>query len=59
MAAVYYYLGESNFLFSKPEQSVPFFTKLVSDYPKSEFALKAQARLKQISETPKPKTEKK
>jgi outer membrane protein assembly factor BamD len=59
MDKVYYYLGEANFLWPKPEQSVPFFTKLVSDYPKSEFVKKAQARLKEISAMPKPKTEKK
>ena len=59
MSDVYYYLGESNYQMAKADQSVPFFTKLVSDYPKSEFALKAEARLKEISEAPKPKTEKK
>lgn len=59
MDKVYYYLGESDFLWPKPEQSVPFFTKLVSDYPKSEFVKKAQARLKEISAMPKPKVEKK
>jgi len=55
MDAIYYYLGEGNFMLQKSEQSVPFFTKLVSDFPKSEFAVKAQARLKEISEAPKPK----
>jgi outer membrane protein assembly factor BamD len=59
MDKVYYYLGEGNFLWPKPEQSVPFFTKLVSDYPKSEFIKKAQARLKEISAMPKAKPEKK
>lgn len=59
MDKVYYYLGESYFLWPKPDQSVPFFTKLVSDYPKSEFAKKSQARLKEISAMPKAKTEKK
>jgi outer membrane protein assembly factor BamD len=55
MDKVYYYLGESNFLMQRPDQSVPFFTKLVSDYPKSELAKKSQARLKEISAMPKPK----
>jgi outer membrane protein assembly factor BamD len=55
MASVYYHIGESHFRSSKADQSVPFFTKLVSDYPKSEYALKAQARLKEISAAPKPK----
>lgn len=59
MDAVYYYLGEGNFMVAKSEQSVPFFTKLVSDFPKSEFAPKAQARLKEISAAPKPKPDKK
>jgi outer membrane protein assembly factor BamD len=59
MDKVYYYLAESNFHSPKPEQSVPFFTKLVSDYPKSEFAKKSQARLKEISAMPKSQPEKK
>jgi len=59
MDKIYYYLGETYFLWPKPDQSGPFFTKLVSDFPKSPFAVKAQARLKEISALPKPKAEKK
>ena len=48
MDEVYYYLGDSYFLWNKADQSVPYFTKLITDYPKSEFVKKAQERLKEI-----------
>ena len=48
MDAVYFYLGDSYFLWNKADQSAPYFSKLITDYPKSEFAKKAQARLKEI-----------
>jgi len=55
MDKVYFYLGDSYYLWSlkprttvKADQSFPYFTKLVTDYPKSKLALKAQARLKEI-----------
>jgi outer membrane protein assembly factor BamD len=50
---VYYYLGDSYFQSEANEQAAPYFTKLVSDHPKSKFALKAQKRLKQIESAPK------
>jgi outer membrane protein assembly factor BamD len=45
---VYYYLGDSTFRWGKFDEAGPFFTKLVTDYPKSKFAKKAQQRLKEI-----------
>ena len=48
MDAVYYYLGDSFFLWGKADQSGPYFSKLITDHPKSEFVKKAQERLKEI-----------
>ncbi len=42
---VFFYLGDSYFLWDKADEAVPFFTKLVTDYPRSEYVKKAQARL--------------
>jgi outer membrane protein assembly factor BamD len=50
---VYYYLGDSYYKSGANEEAIPYFTKLVSDYPKSKYALKAQKRLKQIETAPK------
>ncbi len=48
MDKVYFGLGDSFFLWGKPAESVPYFTKLVTDYAKTKYGLKAQARLKEI-----------
>jgi len=55
MDKVYFFLGDSYYQWSlwpnspvKTDQSFPFFTKLVTDYPKSKYAEKAQERLKEI-----------
>jgi outer membrane protein assembly factor BamD len=56
MDEVYYYLADSYFKWSKREESVPYFTKLVSDYPESKYAEKAQEKLALIDRTA-PKTE--
>ncbi len=48
MDAVYFYLGESHYMMRAPSQAVPYFTKLVSDYPKSKLVKKATQRLKDI-----------
>ncbi len=48
MDAVYFYLGDSYFLWNKADQGAPYFTKLLTDHPKSKFAEKAQDRLKEI-----------
>lgn len=55
MDKVYFFLGDSYYQWSllanspvKTDQSFPFFTKLVTDYPKSKYTEKAQDRLKEI-----------
>ncbi len=48
MDAVYFYLGDSYFLWNKVDESGPYFTKLITDHPKSKFVKKAQERLKLI-----------
>lgn len=53
MDFVYFYLADSYYRANKPEDAVPFFTKLVTDYPKSDLAEKAQQRLAAISKAPK------
>lgn len=57
MDSVYFFLADSYFLLKKPQEAVPFFTKLVSDYPKSKYADDASDRLKEI-EAAKPKAKK-
>ncbi|MGQ9672972.1 MAG: outer membrane protein assembly factor BamD [Candidatus Aminicenantales bacterium] len=49
MDEVYYYLADAYFKWNKVEESVPYFTKLISDYPESKFAKKAQERLEEIN----------
>jgi len=53
MDHVYYYLADSYYKWKKAEQSLPYFTKLVSDFPESEFAKKAEDRLKEIEKSQK------
>ncbi len=48
MDKVYYYLGDSYFKSRLVEQSFPYFTKLLSDFPQSKFAKRAKARLQEI-----------
>jgi len=50
MDAVYFYLGESYFEANALDQAVPYFTKLISDYPKSVLTKKTTQRLKIIEE---------
>ena len=49
MDEVYFYLADSYFKWGKRDQSVPYFTKLISDYPKSKYAKKSQERLDEIN----------
>ncbi|OGD26393.1 MAG: outer membrane protein assembly factor BamD [Candidatus Aminicenantes bacterium RBG_13_63_10] len=49
LVEVYFLLADSYFQSNKVEESLPFFTKLVSDYPQSRWAEKAQARLQDIN----------
>ncbi|MBN2198769.1 MAG: outer membrane protein assembly factor BamD [Candidatus Aminicenantes bacterium] len=54
---VYYLLADSYLQSGKVEESRPFFTKLVSDYPQSPWAPKAQARLRDIEQKTGEKTQ--
>lgn len=47
MDKVYFYLGDSYYRWKKVAQSIPYFTKLISDFPQSKYAKKAQNRLKE------------
>jgi outer membrane protein assembly factor BamD len=56
MDEVYFYLADSYYKWRKISESVPYFTKLVSDYPNSKFVKKAQERLREIEKNaPRPK----
>lgn len=48
MDKVYFYLGDSYFKWKKEDQSVPYFTKLITDFPQSKYAKKAQDKLEKI-----------
>jgi outer membrane protein assembly factor BamD len=48
MDEVYFFLADSYFRWGKSQEAVPFFTKLVSDFPKSKYARDASRRLKEI-----------
>jgi outer membrane protein assembly factor BamD len=54
MDAVYYELADSYYKWRKVEESIPYFTKLVTDYPKSKYAKKAQEKLTEINKSAKP-----
>ncbi|NIO48383.1 MAG: outer membrane protein assembly factor BamD [Candidatus Aminicenantes bacterium] len=47
MDRVYYYLGDSYYKATLVEQSIPYFTKLITDFPQSKLAKKAKARLEE------------
>ena len=55
MDRVYYYLGDSLYKIESFNDSIPYFTKLISDFPKSRFAKKAQKKLKDIEKKSKDK----
>lgn len=48
---VYFYLADSYYKWGKKQESVPYFTKVVSDYPQSPLAKKAQEKLKEIGQS--------
>lgn len=50
MDKVYFYLADSYYKWKKIEESIPYFTKLISDYPQSEYAEKAQKKMEEIEE---------
>ncbi|MFC2157472.1 outer membrane protein assembly factor BamD [Acidobacteriota bacterium] len=49
MDQVYYFIGDSHFRGKQTEESLPFFTKLITDFPQSKFATKAQKKLEEIN----------
>lgn len=46
--SVYFYLGACHFMIRQYDQSAPFFTKVISDYPNSKLAKDATKRLQEI-----------
>lgn len=48
MDKVYFYIGDAYFKQKKTEESIPYFTKLITDYPQSKLAQKAQKRMEEI-----------
>lgn len=48
MDKVYFYLGDSYLKWNKKDESIPYFTKLISDFPQSKYAQKAQEKLKEL-----------
>ncbi len=55
MDRVYFYLGDSYYKGKNFQESIPYFTKLISDFPQSKFAKKAQKKLKEIEKKSKEK----
>jgi len=49
MDAVYFYLADSYYRSGKTQESVPYFMKLVTDYPQSKLAKQARERLDKVS----------
>jgi len=58
MDKIYYFLADSYYRSNKAEESVPFYTKLVSDYPRSKYAGDASDALKEIAAAKKAKAKK-
>jgi outer membrane protein assembly factor BamD len=48
MDKVYFYLGDSFYKWQRIEEAVPYYRKLITDYPESRFAKKALKRMKEI-----------
>ncbi len=44
----FFILGDSYFKMDQIEESIPYYTKLISDYPQSKYAKKAQERMEEI-----------
>ncbi|HEA65042.1 MAG TPA: outer membrane protein assembly factor BamD [Candidatus Aminicenantes bacterium] len=47
MDIAYYYLADCYYKGTRVEQSIPYFTKLITDFPQSKFAKKATAKLEE------------
>jgi len=50
MDEVYFYLADSYFQWNKVDESIPYFTKLISDFPESKYAEKAQRKMEEINQ---------
>jgi len=50
MDKLYFYLADSYYKSKREEQALPYFRKLISDYPDSKFVKKAQKRLEEYEE---------
>lgn len=48
MYKVYYYLGDSYYQWKKADQALPYFTKLITDFPENKLAKKAKKRLEEM-----------
>jgi len=48
MDKIYFYLADSYFNSKLYDQSTPYFRKVITDYPQSEFAKRSTERLKEI-----------
>jgi len=48
LEAIYFYLGDCHFMMRQYDQAVPFFTKVVTDYPGVALAKAATKRLAEI-----------
>lgn len=55
MEEVYFMLGDSYYKWGKTEESIPYFRKLISDYPRTKFAREAQDILEEIEKLEKDK----
>lgn len=51
MDKVYFFIGDSYFNQKKYDESVPYFTKMITDFPESKYAKKAQKRMEEIELT--------
>jgi outer membrane protein assembly factor BamD len=51
MDKVYFVLGESYYKWNKNEESIPYFRKLITDFPQSKYAEKATERLEDIAQS--------
>jgi len=48
MDKAFFYLGDSYYRWKKTDQAIPYFTKVISDFPKSKYAKKAVKRMKEV-----------
>lgn len=51
MDRVYFYLGDSFYRWQLPEEAIPYYRKLITDYPESRFTKKAIKRMEEIEKS--------